>query len=222
MKLIVGLGNPGVRYEKTRHNAGFMVLDRLAQKAGVSLDREKFEAKYAKTKIKGEDVIFLRPETFMNNSGFAVRACMDFFKIGPEDLLVIYDDLDTPVGSIRLKTKGSAGGHNGMKSVIAAAMGEEFDRIRVGIGRDPQIKIIDYVLTKFRPEEEEDLNAALDQAAKAAWYAIDHDFGQTMNRYNQKPKKKERTPKPEVETFVCEQTESIANITADGKENRIE
>lgn len=190
MKLIVGLGNPGVRYERTRHNAGFMVLDRLAEMAGNPVFKDKFEGKYAKLKIKGEDVILLRPETFMNNSGFSVRACMDFFKISPDDLLVIYDDLDSPVGSIRLKSKGSAGGHNGMKSVISAALTSDFDRIRVGIGRDPQIRIIDYVLTKFRPEEQDDLEKAVDRAAKAAWYAVDHSFSQTMNRYNVREKKK--------------------------------
>lgn len=200
MKLIVGLGNPGVRYENTRHNAGFMVMDRLAEKAGVSISKQKFEGKYAKTRIKGEDVIFLKPETFMNNSGFSLRACMDFFKIGPEDILVIYDDMDMPVGSIRLRSSGSAGGHNGMKSVIACAMSDQFDRIRVGIGRDPQIPIVNYVLSRFRDEEKEDLQDAINQAVNAAWYSIDHSFADTMNRYNKKPKKKkekEKTEKPQ-------------------------
>ncbi len=186
MKLIVGLGNPGVRYDNTRHNAGFMVMDRLAQKAGVSIDKEKFEGKYAKTKIKGEDVIFLKPETFMNNSGFSLRACMDFFKIPASDILVIYDDMDLPVGKIRLRQKGSAGGHNGVKSVITCALTNEFDRIRVGIGRDPQIPIVNYVLSKFRADEKEDLEKAIDEAADAAWYSIDHSFPDTMNRYNHK------------------------------------
>lgn len=197
MKLIVGLGNPGEKYSCTRHNAGFMVMDRLAEKAGVEINKNKFEAQYVKTRIKGEDVILLKPMTYMNNSGFAVRACMDFFKIEPKDLLVIYDDLDTPVGAIRLKPSGSAGGHNGMKSVISAAMGQDFDRIRVGIGRDPKIKIIDYVLTRFRADEMDDLNAAIDQAVKAAWFSIDHGFTQAMNRYNVKPKKKKSDPEAE-------------------------
>ena len=189
MKLIVGLGNPGVKYEGTRHNAGFMVMDAISEKLNVSINKKKFEGSYVKTKIGNEDVILLKPETYMNNSGFSVRACMDFFKISREDILVIYDDLDTPVGSIRLKTKGSAGGHNGVKSVIACAMGEEFDRIRVGIGRNPQINIIDYVLTRFRPDELEDLNHSVEQAANAAILAIKQGFPKAMNRYNVKPKK---------------------------------
>lgn len=207
MKLIVGLGNPGVKYEKTRHNAGFMVLDRIAEMNGVSISKSKFEGKHVKTRINGEEVILLKPETYMNLSGFSVRACMDFYKIPREDILIIYDDLDTPVGSIRLKTKGSAGGHNGMKSVIQAVVGEDFDRIRVGIGRDPRIKIVDYVLTRFKPEELEDLDQAVDQAAQAAIFSLNHSFEQTMNRYNQKPKKapKKKLENPEIETYQTKQ-----------------
>lgn len=197
MKLIAGLGNPGVRYQNTRHNAGFMVLDRLAEKAGVDISREKFEGRFVKTKIKGEDVILLKPETFMNNSGFSIRAAMDYFKIAPEDLLVIYDDMDTDVGSIRLRQQGSAGGHNGMKSVITCVLSDKFDRIKVGIGRDPKIRIIDYVLTRFREDEKEDLEKAVDKAAQAAWYSIDHSFADTMNRYNVR-KKKEKKPAASV------------------------
>lgn len=186
MKIIVGLGNPGVRYENTRHNAGFMVMDRIAELLGVNIDKEKFEGKYAKTKVNGEDVILLKPETFMNNSGFSLRACMDFFKVSNKDILVVYDDLDTPVGKIRLRQKGSAGGHNGVKSVITCALTNEFDRIRVGIGRDPQIPIVNYVLSKFRAEEQDPLKEAVNEAAEAAVYAIDHSFADTMNRYNHK------------------------------------
>lgn len=195
MKLIIGLGNPGVRYQNTRHNAGFMVMDRLSEMADTPIEKEKFEGKYAKLKIKGEDVIFLKPETFMNNSGFSLRACMDFFKIGPQDILLIYDDKDLPLGTIRLRQKGGAGGHNGVKSVITCALTDEFNRIRVGIGK-PDIPIIDFVLSKFKPEEQEDLKAGIDLAAKAAWYSIDHSFEDTMNRYNKsaKPKKKKEKP----------------------------
>lgn len=199
MKLIVGLGNPGVKYENTRHNAGFMVMDKIAEMTGELINKKKFEGKYCKTRIGNEDVILLKPETYMNLSGFSVRAAMDFFKISPEDILVIYDDLDTPVGSIRLKTKGSAGGHNGMKSVISSVLKEDFNRIRVGIGRDPKIRIIDYVLTRFKPEEIENLNQSIEQAAKAAIFSMSHSFEQTMNRYNMKPKKKSKQ-KPEADS----------------------
>ncbi|MCF0260010.1 MAG: aminoacyl-tRNA hydrolase [Erysipelotrichaceae bacterium] len=186
MKIIVGLGNPGVRYENTRHNAGFMVMDELARMAGTEINKDKFEAKYAKIKVKGEDVILLKPETFMNNSGFAIRQCMDFFKVSPKDLLVIYDDMDLPVGKIRLRQKGSAGGHNGMKSIIQCVLTSDFDRIRVGIGRDPQIPVVHYVLSKFREEEKEELSQAVKLAAEAAWFSIDHSFTETMNRFNRK------------------------------------
>lgn len=199
MKLIVGLGNPGVRYQNTRHNAGFMVVDALADKAGVSVDKDKYEGKIAKFKAKGEDVLLLKPETFMNASGFSLRQAMDFYKLSPQDVLVIYDDMDTPVGGIRLRPQGSAGGHNGMKSVISAMLTDKFSRIRVGIGRDPRYeKIADYVLSKFRPEEKEDLDKAIALAADAAWEWIDHDFSTVMNKYNHKPKKpKNVLKKPE-------------------------
>lgn len=205
MKLIVGLGNPGVKYEGTRHNAGFMVMDAISEKLNVSINKKKFEGSYVKTKIGNEDVILLKPETYMNNSGFSVRACMDFFKISREDILLIYDDLDTPVGSIRLKTKGSAGGHNGVKSVISCVLGEEFDRIRVGIGRNPQINIIDYVLTRFRADELEDLNHSIDQAANAAILSIKQGFPKAMNRYNVKAKK------PKVKKDEKEQKDLYSN-----------
>lgn len=219
MKLIVGLGNPGVKYENTRHNAGFMVLDRIAQMTDQSISKKKFEGSYVKTKLRGEDVILLKPETYMNLSGFSVRACMDFFKIDRKDILVIYDDLDTPVGSIRLKTKGSAGGHNGMKSVIGSVLGEDFNRIRVGIGRDPKIKIIDYVLTKFRADEVEDLNKAIDQAAKAALFSLNHTFEQTMNRYNVKPKKAKPKPIPE-KAQIFTNNEETATYTLDSHDSK--
>lgn len=186
MKLIVGLGNPGVRYENTRHNAGFMVLDKIAKELNIQIDKEKFEGKYAKVKINGEDIILLKPETFMNNSGFSVRSCMDFFKLTNADLLVIYDDLDLPVGKIRLRQKGSAGGHNGIKSIISCTMGNEFDRIRVGIGRDPQIPVVNYVLSKFKKEEEKELEKSIDESAQAAIYFMNHSFADTMNRFNHK------------------------------------
>lgn len=186
MKIFVGLGNPGKKYENTRHNAGFMVMDELAKLCEVSFDQEKFSAYFAKTKLKGEDVILLKPTTYMNNSGFALRQCMDFYKASPEDVTVIYDDVDLPVGKIRLRQKGSAGGHNGIKSIIQCIFTSEFDRIRVGVGKDPQIDIINWVLGKFREEEQKDLKNAVENSAKAAYYSIDHSFMDTMNLYNKK------------------------------------
>jgi PTH1 family peptidyl-tRNA hydrolase len=186
MKIIVGLGNPGLKYENTRHNAGFMVMDALAKNLELSFDKEKFEALMAKGKVKGEDVILLKPQTYMNNSGIALRQCLDFYKAGPEDVLVIYDDVDLPVGSIRLRPKGSAGGHNGMKSIIECLFTSDFDRIRVGVGKDAQIPMINWVLSKFRSEEKQPLEEAVALAAKAAQASIKTDFSRVMNQYNAK------------------------------------
>ena len=186
MKLIVGLGNPGKEYDMTRHNTGFYCLDVLSDEMNQSIDKEKFKGLYTKFKYKGEDVILLKPQTYMNNSGESVAAVMQFFKIPVEDLLVIYDDMDMPVGKLRLRQKGSAGGHNGIKSIISHIGTQEFDRIRIGIGKDKLIPVVDWVLGKFSQEQQEDLNHALEQAAKAAKFSIKHSFSDTMNRYNKK------------------------------------
>ena len=186
MKLIVGLGNPGKEYDMTRHNTGFYCLDVLSDEMNQSIDKEKFKGLYTKFKYKGEDVILLKPQTYMNNSGESVAAVMQFFKIPVEDLLVIYDDMDMPTGKLRLREKGSAGGHNGIKSIISHIGTQEFDRIRIGIGKDKLIPVVDWVLGKFPQEQQEDLNHALEQAAKAAKFSIKHSFSDTMNRYNKK------------------------------------
>lgn len=186
MKIIIGLGNPGIKYQRTRHNAGYMVMDRLAELCQFEFTQEKFSAHFAKGKIKGEDVILLKPVTYMNNSGFALRQCLDFYKESPDNILVIYDDIDLPVGRIRLRQQGSAGGHKGMKSIISCIFTTDFNRIRVGIGRDAQIPIIDWVLQVFKEEEKEDLQSAIDLAAHAAFESIHTDFSKVMNVYNKK------------------------------------
>ena len=139
MKIIIGLGNIGREYENTRHNAGFMAMDKLAQMLEMDFNQEKFSAYFSKKKIDGEDIILLKPTTYMNNSGIALRQCMDFYKVPSEDILVLYDDMDMPVGKLRLRQKGSAGGHNGIKSIISHIGTQEFDRIRIGIGKDKMI-----------------------------------------------------------------------------------
>ena len=172
MKIIIGLGNIGREYENTRHNAGFMAMDKLAQMLEMDFNQEKFSAYFSKKKIDGEDIILLKPTTYMNNSGIALRQ--------------LYDDMDMPVGKLRLRQKGSAGGHNGIKSIISHIGTQEFDRIRIGIGKDKMIPVVDWVLGKFPQEQQEDLNHALEQAAKAAKFSIKHSFSDTMNRYNKK------------------------------------
>ena len=186
MKIIIGLGNIGREYENTRHNAGFMAIDKLAKMLEMDFNQEKFSAYFAKKKIDGEDIILLKPTTYMNNSGIALRQCMDFYKVPSEDILVLYDDMDMPVGKLRLRQKGSAGGHNGIKSIISHIGTQEFDRIRIGIGKDKLIPVVDWVLGKFPQEQQDDLNHALEHAAKAAKFSIKHSFSDTMNRYNKK------------------------------------
>lgn len=186
MKIIAGLGNPGTKYENTRHNVGFMTMDVIAEKLNVEWNKEKFSSKMIKTKVHGEDVILLKPQTYMNESGFALRQCLDFYKTSSQDVLIIYDDVDLPIGKIRLRQKGSAGGHNGIKSIIACIFTQEFDRIRIGVGKDPKIPMINWVLSKFKEEEKKDLHTAIEEAANAAIYSINHSFTQTMNAFNKK------------------------------------
>ena len=154
MKLIVGLGNPGLKYEKTRHNIGFDILDLLAKKVKLGSVKEKFNGIIGEFNFKGEKILFLKPQTFMNLSGDCVGAVIKFYKIEKEDILIVYDDMDLPLGKLRFKEKGSSGGHNGIKSIISH-IGEEFSRIKCGIGK-PIVKDnnIDFVLGKFSKEEQ--------------------------------------------------------------------
>lgn len=184
MKLIVGLGNPGREYEGTRHNCGFMVIDKLAEKLNVSVDQNKFKGLYVKFKYHGEDVILLKPQTYMNLSGESVSTLMQFFKIEIEDLLVIYDDLDMPVGKLRLRKTGSAGGHNGIKNIIAHLNSQDFKRIRVGIDRHKYMKVVDYVLSRFTKEEIDAISQGIENAVNAVIDYLDHGFDYIMNRYN--------------------------------------
>ena len=186
MKLVVGLGNPGRAYEHTRHNAGFEAMDAIASLTSASITQKKFKALVDKVQIGKESVLLMKPQTYMNNSGEAVRAAMDFYHLTPQDLLVIYDDMDMPVGRLRLRQKGSAGGHNGIKSIIAHIHTQEFDRIRVGIDKDARIPTVDWVLGKIRKEDEEEYSKAVKLAKDAAVYAMSHSFAETMNQFNKK------------------------------------
>ncbi|WP_338450467.1 aminoacyl-tRNA hydrolase [Niallia oryzisoli] len=185
MKLIVGLGNPGKEYDKTRHNIGFEVIDALAERLHISLEQAKFKGIYGSKLVDGEKVYLLKPLTYMNLSGESIRAIMDYFQIETEDLLVIYDDMDLPVGKIRLRQKGSAGGHNGIKSTIAHIGTQEFNRIRIGINRPSNgMSITDYVLGRFTKEEQELIKGAVEQSADACEEWIKKPFLQVMNTYN--------------------------------------
>lgn len=189
MKLIVGLGNPGSEYENTRHNTGFRVIDLISQEMKAPLNKTDFKGIYAKTTYHGEKVMLLKPQTYMNLSGEAIRSVMDYFHIDISELLVIYDDLDLPVGKIRLREQGSAGGQNGVKDIIKKLGTQQFARIRVGIGKDPRINAADYVLGKVRKEELEEYEFALVAAKDAAIDSVDHDFNLTMGKFNTGVKK---------------------------------
>lgn len=185
MKLIVGLGNPGKKYENTRHNTGFAVIDRTLAKLNVDLDKNKFNADYTMINRNGEKIYILKPLTYMNLSGEAVAPFMKYFNIDPEDLVVVHDDLDLPVGKIRLRQSGSCGGQNGMRNIIDLLGDSNIKRIRVGIGKDPLIPVVDYVLGKTKKEDLEVYNQALDKASDALIYWLDHDdFSKVMSNFN--------------------------------------
>ena len=184
MKLIVGLGNPGRNYAHTRHSMGFDVIDKLADSWGVSIEKENFKGLYTKVKYFDEDVILLKPLTFMNLSGDSIISCMNFFKIEKKDLLVIYDDLDIKPGHLKLKESGSSGGHNGIKSIISNLGSEEFKRIRVGVGRPEFDSVIDYVLKKPSKEEQELIDEAQNNAVEAIKIYLKESFNKAMTLYN--------------------------------------
>lgn len=185
MKLIVGLGNPGKQYENTRHNIGFNVIDKLSLNLDIRLDQAKHKGIFGMGFVDGEKVLLLKPLTFMNLSGEAIRAVLDYYQIPIEDLVVIYDDLDLPVGRIRLRQKGSAGGHNGIKSTIAHLGTQNFNRIRVGIDRPMSgMSVSDYVLSRFSNDEQKLLEAVIDKCADACKSTIKKPFLQVMNEFN--------------------------------------
>lgn len=189
MKLIVGLGNPGFQYAMTRHNVGFMVINRLLHQMPDAIEKTGFKGRYTKTKWNGEDIILLKPETFMNLSGESIRPLMDFFKITIDDLLVVYDDVDLPPGVLRIRSSGSSGGHNGLKSLIAHLGSTEFKRIRIGIGKDPVRPTADHVLSTFTKDELPLIETAIDTSVKALSLWMTQPFELVMNRYNIKNEK---------------------------------
>lgn len=190
MKLIVGLGNPGKQYEHTRHNAGFRVIDEIAKEWNIQVSDKKFQALIAAENKNGEKVILMKPQTYMNLSGDAVIQAVNYYKIASEDLLVIYDDMDLALGTIRLREKGSSGGQKGMKHIITCLHSDEIHRIRVGIGKNKQIDTVDYVLGNIKGDDAVLHQASIEKAKDAAVYSITHTFQETMNRYNQKGKQK--------------------------------
>jgi PTH1 family peptidyl-tRNA hydrolase len=187
MKLIVGLGNPGSRYRGTRHNVGWEVLERLARKHGIAIGEDTGWAEVGSGDIGPHRVVLARPMTYVNASGMAVQDLRRRFRVKPSDLFLIVDDLDLPLGRLRLRQKGTAGGHNGLRSVIEALGTDGFPRMRVGIGRPPgKTDAADHVLARFSAEERQMLNDALDRAVEALEVAIVDGVDVAMNRFNAK------------------------------------
>ena len=190
MYLIVGLGNPGREYEHTRHNAGFDAIDVLAGKLGADVKEKKHKGLCGKGMIAGEKVILLKPQTFMNLSGESVRAAADFYKIDAEHMIVLYDDIDLDVGKLRVRAKGSAGGHNGIKNIIAHLGTQEFQRIRIGVGEKPkEYDLADYVLGRFSAEDRKLVEEAFANAADAVRLMVQGKTDEAMNLYNRKERR---------------------------------
>ena len=186
--LIVGLGNPGSQYEATRHNVGFRAVAKLADNLGVKIDRAKFQALIGQGTVAGHRVVLMQPQTYMNNSGLAVRQAADFYKVPPERVLVLFDDIDLDVGRLRIRGKGSAGGHNGIKSIIACLHSQDFPRIKIGVGAKPHpdYDLADWVLSRFTAQELKSLDPAIDRAAEAVETVLQEGIERAASRYNGK------------------------------------
>ncbi|GAX88664.1 aminoacyl-tRNA hydrolase [Effusibacillus lacus] len=185
MRIVIGLGNPGREYETTRHNVGFMVIDKLSDSLGIEVRKSKFQALYGEGMHKGEKVVLVKPMTYMNLSGHSVRQVLDWYKPEPEEWAVVYDDMDLPLGTVRLRVKGSAGGHNGIKSIISTLGSQEFLRVRIGIDRpDVGVSVVDHVLSPFRKEQRPALEDAVLKSASALRTFIEETFQAAMNKHN--------------------------------------
>ncbi|MGN0522357.1 MAG: aminoacyl-tRNA hydrolase [Eubacterium sp.] len=184
--IIAGLGNPGAKYEMTRHNAGFLAVDLLAIEEGINIKKLKHHALVGDAVINSKRCLIMKPQTMMNNSGEAVGEAAKFYKIPPENVIIIYDDISLDVGKTRIRRKGSAGGHNGIKSIIAHLGSENFPRVKIGVGKkpDPEYDLISWVLGRFPKEQEADLKSALENTVKAVRLMVDEKTDEAMNLYN--------------------------------------
>ena len=184
--IVAGLGNPGREYENTRHNAGFMALDYLQKQEGFEMKRLRFKALCGDAMIAGKRVLFLKPSTFMNKSGESVRDAMQYYNVPPERTIILFDDISIDVGKLRIRVKGSDGGQKGMQNIIYLTGDDQFPRVRVGIGkkRHPDMKLADWVLSRFTPDELKTLDTVFENAAGAVRLMVNGDINQAMNRYN--------------------------------------
>ena len=184
--LVVGLGNPSLNYARTRHNVGFRAVDALAEKLGVKIDRARFRGLTAQASAGGEKLLLLKPQTFMNDSGLSVMDAARFYKLPPERVLVLFDDISLPVGRLRIRADGSAGGHNGIKSIIGCLNSQSFPRVKIGVGQKPTpaYDLADWVLGRFPKEQEPALKTALEHATAAVRLLVEGKTDEAMNLYN--------------------------------------
>ena len=210
MKIIAGLGNPGAEYAHTKHNVGFMLVDVLAEKLGAASWKEDFFSALTEVRIGGEKVFLVKPLTYMNNSGEALGPMLSYYKLDVDDLVVVHDDMDIPAGMVRIRRKGSSGGHNGIKSIIAHVGSEDFARVRIGIGRPPAgWTVIHHVLAPFSTEDAPKIRAAIDYLLPAVESIVTDGVDFAMNRYNphkKKTKKQEGSHEAQEESGTSAQT----------------
>ncbi|BEU87478.1 aminoacyl-tRNA hydrolase [Selenomonas sp. TAMA-11512] len=209
MKVIVGLGNPGAEYAKTKHNVGFMLVDAMADRLGVDGWKEWKQALVCEARIGTEKVLLVKPLTYMNESGRAVGPILSWYKLEAEELIVAYDDMDIPCGTVRIRRKGSAGGHNGIKSILAHLGSEDFSRVRIGIGRPLTGQtVVRHVLSPFAPEDVPRVKVAVDCLLPAVECIVTEGIDMAMNRYNpRKEKKKKELPSPPAAELKAEEEE---------------
>ena len=211
MKIIAGLGNPGTEYARTKHNVGFMFVDALAEALGVSASewQAKFDALVAPARIGTQKVLLVKPQTYMNESGRAIGPLLSWYKLEPENLIVVHDDMDIPVGTIRIRKKGSAGGHNGIKSILAHVGDEHFARVRIGIGRPlPGWTVVNHVLAPFSDEGQQKIEDAIKYLEPAVECIVTDDVDVAMNRYNPKKQKKKKAKQETAEPVSAGQEEN--------------
>lgn len=184
MYIVVGLGNPGKEYENTRHNIGFMAIDKLSEKLNIPVEKNKHKSLIGKDTIKQESLMLVKPQTFMNLSGEAVIDILNFYKQKPEKVIVIVDDIDLPLGKIRIKKKGSAGTHNGLKSIVSCTNSQDFIRIKVGVGQNRDIDLVNYVLGAFSKEEKQIIDDNIEKVCEAVLMITEGKMSEAMNKFN--------------------------------------
>lgn len=221
MYIIAGLGNPGKKYEYTKHNVGFLAIDILAGKLGIKVNKLKHKALTGEGFIAGEKVLLVKPQTYMNLSGESLREVMSFYKAETDHLIVIYDDIDIGLGSIRIRKKGSAGTHNGMRSVIYQLNSEDFPRIRVGIGSENKGDLVDYVISGFKGEDARIIEESITKAADAAYCIVEKGIDIAMGEYNKRVKKPKKSENEVAENDDKTQADGYDKINADISADRL-